>query len=235
MEKKGFNKTKYVMKKRMKTNIVMMALSAVCLSVISCSKDSEENDVRSYLMSEIMNGQAADANGDQMQPASGDQFEEFADNPFIETSKEPASTFSVDADGASYGIVRRYLQGGWWDITPASVRIEEFLNYFTFDYPQPTGDDAVAINAEVGRCPWNTEHLLLRLGLKGKELKAEETPRANFVFLIDVSGSMASSDKLDLLKHGLTELLYQLNPDDRISIVTYSGEVKKLLESTSVR
>ena len=86
-----------------------------------------------------------------------------------------------------------------------------------------------------GDCPWNADHNLLQLGIKGKELTAAEMPRANFVFLVDVSGSMASSDKLDLLKKGLTELLYQLNPDDRISLITYSGEVEKLLESTPVR
>lgn len=167
-------------------------------------------------------------------PGEGDKFEDFADNPFVDVSKEPTSTFSVDADGASYAIMRRYLTNGW-NISPSSVRIEEFLNYFTFDYPSPTGSDAVAINAEVGDCPWNTEHKLVRLGLKGKELKADETPLANFVFLVDVSGSMSSDDKLELLKSGLIELLYQLNPDDRISLITYSGEVQKLLESTPVR
>ena len=167
-------------------------------------------------------------------PTGGDKFEEFKDNPFVMTSEQPVSTFSVDADGASYGIMRRYLNRGY-SIDPSSVRIEEFLNYFTFNYPSPKDGETVAINAEIGDCPWNPQHKLLRLGIKGKELSAQETPRANFVFLIDVSGSMYSSDKLDLLKKGLTELLYQLKPDDRISIVTYSGEVKKLLESTSVR
>ena len=217
------------MEKRMKTKVLV--LSAVWLSVSSCSTGNDGAYENYY----NMNYSVAD-NGlmGEMPESGGDKFDEFTDNPFVKTADEPVSTFSVDADGASYAIMRNYLANGY-NINPSSVRIEELLNYFTFDYPQPTGDDAVAINAEVGRCPWNTEHLLLRLGLKGKELKAEETPRANFVFLIDVSGSMASKDKLDLLKEGLTELLYQLNPDDRISIVTYSGEVKKLLESTSVR
>ena len=164
----------------------------------------------------------------------GDKFEEFADNPFVNVSEEPTSTFSVDADGASYAIMRRYITNGR-QISPSSVRIEEFLNYFTFDYLSPTGSDAVAINAEVGDCPWNSEHKLLRLGLKGKDLKADEVPLANFVFLVDVSGSMDSPDKLELLKSGLIELLGQLRPDDRISLITYSGEVQKLLESTAVR
>lgn len=164
----------------------------------------------------------------------GDQFEEYSDNSFVEAKAEPVSTFSVDADGASYAIMRRYVTSSY-SITPASVRIEEFLNYFTFDYPSPEGSDAVAINAEVGTCPWNTDHLLLRLGLKGKELTAEEVPLANYVFLVDVSGSMDQVDKLPLLKSGLKELLYELNPDDCISLITYSGEVKKLLESTPAR
>lgn len=163
----------------------------------------------------------------------GNRFDEFADNPFVKVSEQPTSTFSVDADGASYGIMRRYLN---YDlaIVPASVRIEEFLNYFTFNYAAPNSDDAIAINAEVGPCPWNPQHQLLRLGLKGKELKESEIPRANFVFLVDVSGSMQGKDRLDLLKSGLKELLFQLNPDDRISLITYSGKVEKLLESTPV-
>jgi len=163
----------------------------------------------------------------------GNRFDEFADNPFVKVSEQPTSTFSVDADGASYGIMRRYLN---YDlaIAPASVRIEEFLNYFTFNYAAPNSDDAIAINAEVGPCPWNPQHQLLRLGLKGKELKESEIPRANFVFLVDVSGSMQGKDRLDLLKSGLKELLFQLNPDDRISLITYSGKVEKLLESTPV-
>lgn len=163
----------------------------------------------------------------------GNRFDEFTDNPFVKVSEQPTSTFSVDADGASYGVMRRYLNYGL-AIDPASVRIEEFMNYFTFDYAAPKNDDAIAINAEVGPCPWNPQHHLLRLGLKGKELKENEMPRANFVFLVDVSGSMQGNDRLDLLKSGLKELLFQLHPDDRISLITYSGKVEKLLESTPV-
>ena len=218
----------------MKNFLSVLATAALSLMMAGCSTVGSDDggELRSMV---TMDGYASNEVCKPIVPQSGDMFQEFTDNPFVEASQEPTSTFSVDADGASYAIMRRYLESGYWDINPSSVRIEEFLNYFTFDYPAPTGNDAVAINAEVGRCPWNQEHLLLRLGLKGKELNADEMPRANFVFLIDVSGSMDSSDKLDLLKKGLTELLYQLNPDDRISIVTYSGEVKKLLESTSVR
>lgn len=169
-----------------------------------------------------------------MMSSAGGQFDEFEDNPFILTKDEPISTFSVDADGASYGIMRRMLVSGY-DVPASSVRIEEYLNYFTFDYATPTGDHTAAINAEIGPCPWNKGHRLLRLGIKGKELTDQEVPLANYVFLVDVSGSMEGPDRLDLLKSGLKRLLYQLNPDDRISLITYSGVVQKLLESTPVK
>ena len=172
---------------------------------------------------------------DEMEyPQEGDQFAEFTDNPFVKTTEKSTSTFSVDADGASYAIMRRYLKKNW-NITPSMVRIEEYLNYFTFDYAAPTGSHTAAINAEVGPCPWEPAHKLLCLGIKGKELAQSEMPKANYVFLIDVSGSMDSADKIELLKSGMIELVDNLNADDRISIVTYSGEVKKLLESTPVR
>ncbi len=163
----------------------------------------------------------------------GNKFESYDENPFVDVAKQPTSTFSIDADGASYAIMRRYVSDGM-NIPSESVRIEEFLNYFTFDYPSPTDGNSVAINAEVGECPWNTDHKLLRLGVKGKELNEDEVPQANFVFLVDVSGSMDSEDKLELLKSGLVKLLDHLNPDDRISLVTYSGQVEKILESTPV-
>ena len=217
----------------MKKNYLSLGLAAMSLLMAGCSTTNESDDLEA-LQTYNSNDVAKLALEGQKVPTDSNKFEAFADNPFVKTADEPVSTFSVDADGASYAIVRRYLANDY-DVEPACVRIEEFLNYFTFDYPSPKGDEKVAINAEVGRCPWNEEHLLLRLGLKGRELTADESPRANFVFLVDVSGSMASNDKLDLLKRGLTELLYQLNPDDRISLITYSGEVQKLLESTPVR
>ena len=162
---------------------------------------------------------------------SGDQFEEFTDNPFISTSEEPTSTFSVDADGASYAYMRSYMSKGYLP-DPSSVRVEEFLNYFTFAYPEPS--NAVGINAEVGACPWNPEHYLLRLGLKGKSVAEEEMLPANYVFLVDVSGSMDSDDKLPLLKTALITLVDELRPTDRISLITYSGSVQRVLESTEV-
>jgi len=217
------------MKKKEMTMLLPMAL---CMMAVGCTEFDGASGYASiaYYEDGILSGV------NPLDPQeSGDKFDDFQDNPFVSVADEPVSTFSVDADGASYGIMRRYLTSGYSDIQPSSVRIEEFLNYFTFNYPQPTDGHHVAINGEVGDCPWNDAHKLVRLGIKGKELKADEVPQANFVFLVDVSGSMSGSDRLDLLKKGLKELLFQLNPDDRISLITYSGEVKKLLESTPVR
>ncbi len=214
---------------KMKKLFVNLSLAVACLLAAGCSVSNEGADYDT-----LMSFDGYYDEGMMPPTGSGDQFGEFTDNPFVKTSQQNVSTFSVDADGASYAILRRYLNEGR-DVNPSSVRIEELLNYFTFDYASPTGNHTVAINAEVGECPWTPQHRLLRLGIKGKELTKEETPRANFVFLVDVSGSMAVKDKLDLLKSGLKTMLSQMNPDDRISLITYSGEVKKLLESTPVR
>lgn len=164
-------------------------------------------------------------------PGEGDRFDEIKDNAFIKTSEQNVSTFSIDADGAAYGYMRRMISSGQLPYK-SSVRIEEYLNYFTFKYDDPTGDHTVAINSEVGPCPWNEEHLLIRLGLKGKPMDLNQAPAANFVFMVDVSGSMDSDDKLGLLKSCLTTLVDNLRPTDRVSIITYASKVEKLIGST---
>ena len=165
---------------------------------------------------------------------TGDKFDDFLDNPFIDTEVENVSTFSVDADGAAYAYMRRMVNQGFRP-TRAAVRIEEYLNYFTFDYPDPAGGKDVAINAEVGACPWQPEHKLLRLGIKGRDIYQGKHPKSNYVFLLDISGSMATKDKLPLLQEGMKAMIDYLDPDDRISIVTYASGEKKVLESTPVR
>ena len=214
----------------MKQNFLRWMPVALSLLAVSCSVDDGIED--SGIPNGYYSGLADE--GITPRPSAGGKFDSNDDNPFVSTADEPTSTFSVDADGASYAIMRRYMSDSYWQLDPKSVRIEEFLNYFTYDYAQPSDDNAIAINAEVGECPWNDSHRLLRLGIKGKELKADEVPLANYVFLIDVSGSMEGADRLELLKSGLTELLAHLQKDDRISIITYAGEVRKLLESTPV-
>ena len=209
----------------MKRIFVMMLVASFVFCVSSCSMDD------TYNMGAMDD---AAAPGDApMENLSGDRFDPIDENDFIRTADNNVSTFSIDADGASYAYMRRCIRQGF---LPGSntVRIEEYLNYFTFDYPEPTGDHTVAINGEVGECPWNETHKLIRLGIKGKSLKPSQMPAANYVFLIDVSGSMNSADKIQLLKTGLITLTDRLNPTDRVSIITYSGQVNRLLESTLV-
>jgi len=168
--------------------------------------------------------------GDEYYPNT-EKYDDYGENPFINTADEPVSTFAIDADGASYCVMRRFVNLG--QMPPkASVRIEEYLNYFTFDYPEPTDNENIALNSEVSTCPWTPEHYLLRLGIKGRTIPENELPNSNYVLLIDVSGSMASSDKLELLKVGFKQMVDELRPTDRIAIVTYAGKVEVLLNST---
>ena len=145
---------------------------------------------------------------------------------------EPLSTFSIDVDTASYANVRRMIEQGM-NIDPDAVRIEEFINYFSYDYSEPNSDDPFSVNTELSDCPWNEEAKLLLIGLKAEEIQQEERPPLNLVFLIDVSGSMFSRDKLPLVQESFTMLTDTLNENDRISIVTYAGEDKVVLEGTS--
>ena len=161
-----------------------------------------------------------------------EKYKEFGENPFVKTSDQAVSTFSVDADGGSYGNMRRFLYLGQ---TPPveSVRVEEYLNYFTFDYPEPESGENVGLNSEIASCPWNPSHYLIRVGMKGLTVPDAEIPDANYVFLIDVSGSMDSPDKLGILKTGFKLLVDNLRENDKVAIVTYSTTVHVLLKSTS--
>ncbi|HYG11736.1 MAG TPA: VWA domain-containing protein [Pyrinomonadaceae bacterium] len=153
------------------------------------------------------------------------------ENPFFEVARVPLSTFSIDVDTASYSNTRRFLREG--QLPPKdAVRIEELINYFSYDYPQPAGDAPFSINAEVSACPWNSKHRLVHIGLQGKRIHKEDLPPANLVFLLDVSGSMNSPDKLPLVKSSLRMLAEQLSARDRISIVVYAGSSGLVLPST---
>ena len=151
---------------------------------------------------------------------------------FKKVLSEPLSTFSIDVDAASYSQVRRSLNMGTLP-HPDIVRIEEIVNYFKYDYPQPEGEDPFSITTEVSNCPWNESHQLVHIGLQGKELDLEERPKNNLVFLIDVSGSMSSQDKLPLLQKSLRLMVDKLEESDKISIVVYSGAAGTVLPATS--
>ncbi len=168
-----------------------------------------------------------------LRDAAAERYAAVVRNSFIQTSVDPKSTFSIDVDTASYANVRRFLLRDGQLPPVASVRTEELINYFDYDYPQPKGDAPFSLTTEVGPCPWNTEHRLVHVGVQGKVIEAEDTPQRNLVFLLDVSGSMSGDDKLPLVKHGLAALTEQLGPDDRVSIVVYAGASGVVLPPTS--
>jgi len=163
---------------------------------------------------------------------SREQYARIVDNAFKLVMANPLSTFSIDVDRASYANMRRFLNNNQLP-PPDAVRIEEMINYFVYDYPQPKGEDPFAVSMEVSRCPWNTEHQLALIGLQGLEIETEDLPPNNLVFLLDVSGSMNSPDKLPLLKSAMRLLIGQLRREDRVSIVVYAGAAGIVLEPTA--
>ncbi|MFT3712864.1 MAG: VWA domain-containing protein [Archangium sp.] len=160
-----------------------------------------------------------------------ERYERLDDNPFFAAKDSPLSTFSIDVDTASYANVRRFLEQGSKPPKDA-VRIEELINYFNYQYAPPTGSSPFAVHAEVFACPWEPAHRLVKLGLKGREVDVSQRPAANLVFLLDVSGSMDSPNKLPLLKSALKMLTTQLREDDRVAIVVYAGASGLALPST---
>ena len=163
---------------------------------------------------------------------NAEEYKEIAENNFKTVSESPLSTFSIDVDAASYSNMRRYINKG--ELPPAdAIRTEELINYFSYDYPQPTGNDPVKITTEVGACPWNVKHRLVRIGLKAKEIPTDKLPVSNLVFLIDVSGSMYGPQRLGLVQSSLKLLVNNLRDEDRVAIVVYSGSAGEKLPSTS--
>jgi Ca-activated chloride channel homolog len=166
------------------------------------------------------------------QPANTESYDDAGDNPFRSVSADPLSTFSIDVDTASYANVRRFLNGG--TLPPdAAVRIEELINYFDYSYPQPKGDQPFSITTELAACPWNSKHRLALIGLQGRDFDNHELPARNLVFLVDVSGSMMSPDKLPLVQHGLRMLAATLTASDRVAIVVYAGATGLVLPPTN--
>jgi Ca-activated chloride channel family protein len=161
-----------------------------------------------------------------------ESYSSFVENKFKLAKDEPLSTFSADVDAASYSNVRRFVNRGALPEKDA-VRIEELVNYFSYDYPQPDGTAPVRIITETGACPWNQAHRLVKIGLKAKEIPSANLPKSNFVFLIDVSGSMEGATRLGLVKSSLKLLVNNLREQDRVAIVVYAGAAGEVLPPTS--
>ncbi|MDU1905934.1 MAG: von Willebrand factor type A domain-containing protein [Dysgonomonas sp.] len=203
----------------------------------SVSKVRERSKDKNYAPPVIMAEMAAPASiaysYDQSYNYNNDEtYDSFKENRFISPLTEALSTFSVDVDAASYTNFRRYINQGQKPPKDA-IRVEEFINYFSYSYDQPTDKDPVKITTEVGECPWAEKHRLVRIGVKAKEIANNNLLASNFVFLIDVSGSMYGPTRLDLVKSSLNLLINNLRDKDRVAIVVYSGNAGEVLPSTS--
>jgi len=174
-------------------------------------------------------GAVYDAGNIQYNTESYDAIEE---NIFHKALNRPLSTFSIDVDAASYSNIRRFINYGQMPPKDA-VRIEEMINYFSYDYPQPKKDHPFSITSEISVCPWNSDHKLVHIGLQGKTIPTEDLPPSNLVFLLDVSGSMSSPNKLPLLKSAFRMLVQNIRQEDRVAIVVYAGAAGLVLPSTA--
>jgi Ca-activated chloride channel family protein len=158
-------------------------------------------------------------------------YDKVEENPFLPAATNPLSTFSIDVDTASYSNVRRFINSG--SLPPKdAVRVEEMINYFTYDYKEPEGDKPFSIDLDATSCPWDSTHRLLRIGLKGREVGNEKRPASNLVFLLDVSGSMMPAERLPLVKQAMRLLVDKLGENDRVAIVIYAGGSGLALKST---
>ncbi|MFK8111433.1 MAG: von Willebrand factor type A domain-containing protein [Rubripirellula sp.] len=226
-------------------SIVWIAL-ALCLGCGQAAPDAQRTSdnaiaeplgAASFAMIESASpdGLPMEIAGDGQGPGEGgEKYDRIVENAFLRVGDHPLSTFSIDVDTASYSKVRQYLINYNQMPRPDAVRIEEMLNYFQYDYTAPTPNDTepFATHVAVSECPWNMQHRLVRMALKGREMENEARPGSNLVLLIDSSGSMKRANKLPLLKRAMRLLLQQLNQNDRVAIVAYAGSAGLVLDST---
>ncbi len=172
-----------------------------------------------------------DYDDDEIPPQNNEEYSKWEEKGYVSVMQEPLSTFAADVDTASYSNLRRMIRDGWdlENLPEGSVRIEELLNYFSYDFEEPQGQEPFGVTTQIGQCPWNDEAELLMIGLKTESVDYDYAPASNLVFLLDVSGSMGDSDKLPLLQESFATLTDSLTDKDRISIVTYASEDKVVL------
>ena len=204
-----------------------ISLTVVLVAMAGCSANYKAGSDSSAVSSAI----ATDSSS--VSEFNTESYDHIVENEFIDSRQQPLSTFSIDVDTASYANVRRFLHQN--TLPPAgAVRIEELINYFPYSYEPPENDEPFAVHVDAASCPWQREHHLVRIALKGKEIDLTERKPCNLVFLLDVSGSMSAPDKLPLVKSALHLLLTELDQQDRIGIVVYAGQSGLALPSTSV-
>jgi len=206
------------------------AIAFLLLITISCNKRS--NPELYEESSDIIVSSPEQPDEAYMPEENSESYTALEENPFESPSKEPLSTFSIDVDNASYTNIRRFINEGQ-KVPKDAVRVEEMMNFFKYNYPQPDGQNPFSINTELSDSPWNKNSQLLKIGLQGKDITMNNLPASNLVFLIDVSGSMSDSNKLPLLKESMRILVKELRPQDRVSIVVYAGSAGVVLDPTS--
>jgi Ca-activated chloride channel family protein len=233
---------------------VVLCLALACASLHEEPAEAEASDERKFVVVEkyaplparaarqelavVASGPVLAGVGGQdaaYMPVDGgfntEAYDHFEENPFLAVPGNPLSTFSIDVDTASYSNVRRFLEQG--QLPPrGAVRIEELVNYFSYDYSPPTGEAPFSVDVEIGEAPWNPRHRLARIGLMGQVLPPGQRPPGNLVFLLDVSGSMQTPNKLPLVKSAMRMLTDNLTSADRVSIVVYAGAAGLVLPST---
>ncbi|WP_323809033.1 vWA domain-containing protein [Chryseobacterium formosus] len=221
-------------------NKIIIAILSLSI-IVSCQKQKEEVVTSMDMISEapmVAKEMKVDKTAQDNQVTNTEidtENEEYAsliENPFELTKSQPVSTFSIDVDNASYSNIRRMINEGQ-KVDKNAVRIEEMINYFKYNYPQPQSQHPFSINTEYSDSPWNPKHKLLKIGLQGKNVPINNLPPSNIIFLIDTSGSMSDDNKLPLLKESLKILLNQLSSKDKVGIVAYAGSAGVILPSTS--
>lgn len=221
----------------MKSRVVLTLVALVVSSSVGCSGPSPSDlfvnsPSVSGLLSPMSAQRSLSPNDGAPGSANTESYQTIHENPFLAPLKNPLSTFSIDVDTASYSNVRRFLNQG--KLPPKdAVRIEEMLNYFRYDYAQPEAGKPFALKTELSEAPWKKGHQLLQIGLQAPAVEMGNTPRSNLVFLLDTSGSMASPDKLPLLKQSLRLMVDQLSEKDSVSMVVYAGSAGQVLAPTS--
>lgn len=210
---------------------------AGAVAAVPASAYSTQNYAGYNLQGKIAGVQVQNTNGNGYQPGNQqgyydrEGYDKITENGFLKATDNPLSTFSIDVDAASYSNVRRFLNTG--QLPPAgAVRIEEMINYFKYEYPQPENKNPFSINTEISDAPWNKDHKLVLIGLQGKKIPVENLPASNLVFLIDVSGSMQGPERIGLVKASMKMLVEQLREQDKVAIVVYAGAAGMVLPST---
>ncbi len=220
-----------MMRKRSNCTALLMACALTASMMTACSADEKINYYNNT-MDGFVSYEAEDAANDIAYPydvPNTEEYNEIKENAFLSAAEHPLSTFSVDVDTASYSNIRRMIHEET-QVNPDAVRIEEMINYFSYDYPAPEGEVPFSVTTEMYDCPWNAESELMLIGLQAEEIDLEGRAPMNLVFLIDVSGSMYDANKLPLVQKAFSMLTEYLNENDRVSIVTYAGAEAVVLD-----